>query len=516
MDSTMLQIGDSSQLFLDNLIVEACQELTKTFHRPRKDPSNPVIKQDRPWEHLAYFQSANHVVLRDSRDGLFQCWYEDLTCRTSTKQHLAEARQCYAVSEDGVVWEKPELDILTEGGRKTNVVLGGTPEVPHAHSCGVIEDPFPADESMRYRALFSHYPPYEGEIRAAASPDGIHWVVQEERLSFGDLGSKMGDASMLHYDRRSRTFVASCRHWFQCQPCLNPRNPVGPTNPGPRYPHDFGKQNRRRIWLSESPDLLHWGQPYLVLCPDDEEDNIDDGFYGMVYSQVGSLYVGFLSVFHRVSNQIDVQLVFSRDRREWRRANKRLPWLEFGSPGSWDQGMVTISSPLIEMGDELLIHYGGAFCHHDYWIWGPREGLEHPEISDPSLVRFGLGLARLRKDGFVSLDAGAVREGLLVTRPLFSDGENLLINARCKPGGYIRVEVVDHYDETIPGHGREDCDVFTGDSTAHTVTWKGNSAIPVVRPEYGGDTVYPWKKQAAFRKLRFFMKNAELYSFRLQ
>ncbi len=124
MDSTMLSIGSSTQLFLDNVIVEACQELTKTFHQPRKEAANPLIQQDRPWEYMIGFSCSNHVVLRDSRDGLFKCWYEDLVDHSSRK-YLVEARQCYAVSEDGLQWEKPELDVHMEDGRKTNVVLGG-------------------------------------------------------------------------------------------------------------------------------------------------------------------------------------------------------------------------------------------------------------------------------------------------------------------------------------------------------------------------------------------------------
>ena len=140
-------------------------------------------------------------------------------------------------------------------------------------------------------------------------------------------------------------------------PALNPRNPVGPTNPGPRYPHDFAKQNRRRISQAESPDMIHWSQPYLLLRPDDEEeDNIDDGFYGMTQYEVGSQFVGFLNVLHRVDNTMDVQLVASRDRKRWRRLGKRRPWLETGEAGSWDQGMVTVCSPPIEDGDDLLIY----------------------------------------------------------------------------------------------------------------------------------------------------------------
>tara|TARA_B100001123_G_scaffold46945_1_gene47703 strand:- start:121 stop:756 length:636 start_codon:yes stop_codon:yes gene_type:complete len=140
--------------------------------------------------------------------------------------------------------------------------------------------------------------------------------------------------------------------------------------------------------------------------------------------------------------------------------------------------------------------------------------MEHPEISDPSLVSFGLGRLRMRKDGFVSFDAGPHREGLLVTRPLLSEGGALEINGRCHAGGYIKVEVVDQGDELLPGRSREECDVFTGDATAHRVTWRGDATVPAARPEFGGDTVFPWKTKKPFRKIRFFMKNAELYSLR--
>ncbi len=513
-DSTALVIGDTPQLFLDNLLVEASHDLTKTWHSPRKDDANPLIVKDKPWEHVPYFQSANHVVLRDSQDGLFKCWYEDMIDHFGREgEYMVAARQCYAFSEDGLTWHKPELDVVEEDGHKTNIVLGGTPGMKHVHSAGVIEDPHPADPSMRFRALFTHYPPYQGHIRLAGSSDGIHWNMIDQLASFGDVGSSMGDACLLHYDRHSRSFVAICRHFYQTHPSLNPRHPIGPTNPGPRYPHDFSRQNRRRIWIAHSHDMIHWSKPELILSPDDEQDNIDEGYYGMTFAEVGGFDVGLLAAFHRAANNIDVRLVFSRDGHRWSHANNRQTWLPYGPPGNWDQHMAVTSSRIIDVGDEHWIYYGGAFCHHDYFIWGPREGMEHPEISNPELQRFGLGLARLRRHGFVSFDAGAVREGMLITRPVLSDGENLVINARCSAGGYIRAEIIDDGDNLAPGLNKEACDTFTGDSVAHTMTWKGNARVPAPKPEFGGDSLYPWKQQTPYRKVRFYMKNAQLFSF---
>ena len=115
----------------------------------------------------------------------------------------------------------------------------------------------------------------------------------------------------------------------------------------------------------------------------------------------------------------------------------------------------------------------------------------------------------MRRDGFVSLDAGREREGLIVTEPLVAAGDRLRINARCRPGGYLCVEVTDAQDRPLPGVTEADCDVFTGDELGHTVTWGGNPAVP----HADGGIPDPRRPGAPYRRLRFTLRNAELYSF---
>ena len=114
---------------------------------------------------------------------------------------------------------------------------------------------------------------------------------------------------------------------------------------------------------------------------------------------------------------------------------------------------------------------------------------------------WGLGLATLRRDGYAGLYATRYREGVIVTRPLISLGTKLEINARCAPGGSVRVEVADHKDDVVEPCSKESCDPFTGDSVGHTVTWNGDASIPT---SHGRGT---------WRKLRFFLRDAELFSF---
>ena len=107
----------------------------------------------------------------------------------------------------------------------------------------------------------------------------------------------------------------------------------------------------------------------------------------------------------------------------------------------------------------------------------------------------------LRRHGFASLSANAVREGIVVTQPVLSSGRRLAINARCRPGGSIRVEVADRRDAVIEPCSRDACDPFAGDSVQHVVRWGGDPRV--AGPEGDGD----------WRVLHFFLRDADLYSF---
>ena len=82
----------------------------------------------------------------------------------------------------------------------------------------------------------------------------------------------------------------------------------------------------------------------------------------------------------------------------------------------------------------MWFYYGGNSVHHDWWIIGSGQGLDVPEVHDPSIAANGhhLCLATLRYDGYVSLDA-TVREGYVETKPVKPTAGQLFINARCEP-----------------------------------------------------------------------------------
>ena len=184
---------------------------------------------------------------------------------------------------------------------------------------------------------------------------------------------------------------------------------------------------------------------------------------------------------HQVDDTLDMYLHHSRDGIDWQRFLDHRPFVPRGGEDSYDRfDIETPSQPLV-VGDEVWIYYGGMNVHHDWWILGKEEGLDVPEAHDATMAENGhhLCLATMRLDGYVSLDA-TVREGWIETKPIFSTGAHLFINGRCHNNGYIKVEVMDTWNNVWEEYGRDKCEAFTGDAVRHRVAWSGHETVSEV------------------------------------
>jgi len=513
-NSTDLHIGAEPQLFVDNWDIESVQSVTRRWYKPARQGDGPVLAKDKPWEIFPYFTYSNYCVLRDPKDGLFKCWYEDASMRQPGEWPSTTSRLLYAESRDGIRWEKPELDIVFYNGKPTNIVAGrdfgqGSSEKnpwPNegVHSAAIIIDPNPPTPEERFRMWFTHETSQAGrtvhQVACAHSVDGKHWLPYPSGPTMGST-ENAGDVSTLWYDADSRDFVMNTRKAPMSYVAWSDVNRK--THPlafgwSPFYaPQRPDLMNKRRIFQTRSHDFIHWTEPLELLCPDDDWDNLDEQYYGMGQFQVGRQHFGTLGVFRQADNEMYVRLVYSRDGLHWSPADRGLPFLSPRGPAHWDAHMVSIVPAPIEVGGQLWFFHGGTSGHHDYWM--STEKLDVPEARDLAAVHFAMGLATLRRDGFCSLDTGDVRPGVIATRPVFSSGTALFINARCRAGGSIRVTLTDPNGQTLEGCELAKCDLFTGDDVSHKVTWQGRDLIP------GANT---------FRRVVFHLRKAEIFSFR--
>jgi len=427
--------------------------IERVFHQAAQHP-HPVLSPEAPWEKRGFTCS----VIYDEEERLIKMWY--LT-------GLAEGRHvtCYAVSQDGLAWRRPELGLHEfEASKANNIVIPPDYHEGMDHWESVFKDPLEADPAQRYKALgWSSYDwdgPLSG-IYTAVSPDGLRWTHTPEpvfrfhpRPGSDDLGP-VGDAHCLMIDTLRKRYVAFLRH----------------------LPH-------RAIAFSD--DFVHWTQPETFLRTLHHEQELYNNS-GFVY---GDQYLGLLSVFDLNPKRHDLNcwLISSRDGRRWERCPAQAPIIACGGAGEWNRFMAwNGGSPPIRVGDRLYIYYRGSARRH-----GPYEG---PDNTD---VPVCVGLATLRADGFASLNA-SFDGGEVVTTPWAIEGGALLLTAKCDYGE-IRVELLDEADQPLPGYSLEECLPVCGDGTDLDVRWKGQADLSGA----AGRTV----------RLRLCLKNARLYSYR--
>ncbi len=378
-----------------------------------------------------------------------------------------DCHNLYATSRDGISWTKPSLGLVEHQGSKDNNLLFRRSRLDHMPQ--VIHTPWEQDPQHHYKLLnfdFGRSPP-DHAVRGywgAFSADGIHWTEVDRNPVLPDSG----DVGHFIWDPRTERYLG--------------------------YPKMFAAVRgfaRRSVGVSSSTDFEQWTPAELVLVPDEWDDRWvteykqHTDFYGLTVFPYESLYLGFLWIFRITNGESDgpifCELVSSRDGINWTRSEgDRAPILSLGESGSWDDGMVqTLNYPLLEE-DTLKVFYGGFDQTHGFRIG-----------------RSGVGLATLRKDGFVSLEAGSAT-GTVTTRLLRNLEGELRLNANAV-GGEIRVELLDENGAVLSGFGSADCDPVQRDGVNQRVSWG---------PEHD---LIPGSEKP--RRLRFVMKNASLYSF---
>jgi len=191
-----MRVSSDRQLFIDDEIIDTLENCRKQFHRPRRHPENPVIEADRPWERgLDGVYLFGGTVLYDEEERIFKMWY-----RTDTMIFPPGApggivpeggyKACYAISEDGRNWIKPDLGLVDhEGSTKNNLI---PPPAPAGGSYGIrrpniIKDFNEEDPSKRYKMLYidsiTEDGVRKGVVIPAYSEDGLQWRMDRAKAT---------------------------------------------------------------------------------------------------------------------------------------------------------------------------------------------------------------------------------------------------------------------------------------------------------------------------------------------
>ncbi len=490
-----LFVGDRKQLLLDDdFIVETATHVRRVMHQPEKHPDNPLVLAEEPWE-LGHFGINGGSVMIE--DGLFRMWY-----RTSWDASCSDAAMAYATSTDGIHWEKPSLGkVEFEGSTDNNLILP-----PHfhedwaCHGAKVIKDPpeREPDPAKRYKIMiFACRPGAPKPLReidpavdparwgffVVFSPDGLDWNLRPEPVIL-DFKNHYGGYNSIFYDSMLGKYVA----YMQRRPELHFETP--------RYP-----VNRRFVSRMESADFINWTDPNYRAFGPDEQDEIGQDLFEpepFQYEEAGYAYINMALWLDLYRDVCGMRLATSRDNLIWHWAGDRQPFIPHGPPGSWDAKMIHPPfMPALVKDDEILIYYSA----------NGTAGMAEGKISQIPRRR-DVGLAKLRLDGFISLEAG-VNWGQVTTWPIVFTGAALELNVNSKrvippevQDYGVRVEILDHYGNAHDGYRFEDCDPIRVDDIRHRVTWKGSDDVS----KLAGEPI----------RLRFHMAFASLYAFQFK
>ena len=427
-----ISIDNQPQFFIDDYLVDnrwgveyLTEAVLRVFHTPAKHPANPVIADRGGYVNVSH------------EDGRFRMWYQDYWDQSLEPRKYTYG-VAYAESEDGLSWRRPTIGRHAfKGTKDNNIVLlgpdGGRAEVPY-----LLDVPKQFRRGYKYLLLYLTDAPKSA--RLIGSHDGIDWdPISDTCIAAGFTPDTHGS---IVWDPRLECFA-----WF--------------TRATNLY-RDRGA--RRKVARLQHESL--WDEWPIrsenILLPDqlDAEDG-HNYFYGMPTRYHAGIYWGFLWPY-RHQEDMYTELAFSRDGIDFHRPADRPRLIDLGADGDWDAGMV-MASNWEEVGDEWWIYYAGTSGRH--------------KERDPVP---GIGLARLRKEGFASLRSPA-GGGFVVTRALRCPGGRLFVNADARQGE-LRVRLTDYertplQDFAVPSRP------ISSDGVRQQVRWDGiDPPVPADRP----------------------------------
>jgi len=466
----VIPVDVGRQLFIDDYLI-AETTMTRAWHKAQKDPRNPVMVPTTPLEkgELSGFDQPTEPMAApfsggvwfDGSDNLYKCWY----CAGWFDG------TGYAYSKDGYDWIRPNLSAVPGTNRVVPpAVIEG--KRSRRDSAAVILDPDRTGGSRFKMLIWSR--PQGGEL--FVSDNGTDW-------SASTLWASTGDRSTIFYNPFRKVWVYSIRSGWHARSREYAESP------------DFlggaALENRVKWLRADCRD-----QPETSWIYSEPTNFTTDARAASLYNfdavAYESLMLGAFTLMTGADNtdcsdrdhpkMTEIHLGFSRDGFHFSRAEDRSPFIAASrKAGSWDRGYLHSNAALCLVdGDELRFYYTGFAGKTGEYANRSHNGI----YSNASM-----GIARLRRDGFASMDAGSCG-GMLTTRPItFTRGDRLFVNANAG-GGSLKVEVLDEKGRTL----------------SLSKDWTGNATKAQL---LDGISTYAGRPI----RLRFTAKDAQLYAF---
>ena len=472
-----IELGPRAHLFVDDYLIDSQKNLKRTLNQPIKDfrGKMPIIALEDEFGDFNSTLEANGTIVFDPRIDkyvMFALGYGS-QLRTAKPKPWDIVRIYRFTSKDGINWIKGE---------------DGTPQCVFPRTSQDLKDSISGASATNIDLFSCFYDigdinyPYKGwlyfqnwgddreGIYYVKSNDGICWERGPQvAVGFGDYGYRTihqdgrtlvgpADVSLFYYDELENRFLGIFKFY------------------SPEAVEHGNKLRSRAYAFFPRPldapfdinQLTH-----IELLPPAAEKNNDmphDEYYGSTAWRYESIWLGGLKIWHSGGNYpwsaagcAFLKLLSSRDGLKWSKVSfvnsDGHPEVfiangpEGGNNGKNDGGYITEFSqgPLL-IDNQLILYYGCS-------SYGK---------NNPDSLRVGGGgifRARLRIDGFVSIDAGT-----LTTKLFRFQGKNLFINAI----GPVKIDVLSANGMLLGSQ------TITGDSIAQHVSFNSKDFYEIV------------------------------------
>jgi len=456
-----LAVGSRRELFVDTYFIEEMKGTSLKLHAPV--PRENVLFFDKPWEG----RYCGYVTLLQDQ-GQILAYYRGLPEAGKDGSNMEVT--CLAHSQDGIHFERPNLELFeVNGSEKNNVVLAHN--APFSHNFSPWADEKPGlNRKERFKALAGTG---KSGLVAFVSEDGIHWRKMQENpvLTQGAFDSQ----NVAFWSHPEGCYVAYFRTWS-----------------GGDY-KDF-----RTVSRCTSQDFIHWSEPEVMTYGDRAPEHIYTN-QTLPYFRAPHLYIATAARFmpgRRVISESQAQDLGADARYSGDCSDTVLMTSRGGA--RYDRTFM-----------EGFIRPGLGESNWTSRTNYPARGIVPNSPEEMSMyVQRSYGqpthhLQRLsmRTDGFTSVNA-PYGTGEMLTKPFTFQGTHLILNFSTSAAGSLWVEVRDREGAILSGFSEKECDEILGDEIERAVTWKGSSDISSL--------------QGRSIRLRFVMKDADLYSLYFQ
>ncbi|MEX0725125.1 MAG: hypothetical protein WD065_02570 [Planctomycetaceae bacterium] len=514
-EDTPTRIGSRRELFVDDALIDSLAGKAELrLHHPI--PQEIAIVHDAPWEGSG---CVYHSVFRDG--DLYRMYYagghlEVTEAGVNAATHGLVC--CYAESDDGIHWRKPDLGLVEFEGSKANNIVLGVEQIGEFTTVpgepAVFKDANPdAPAEARYKAFVvaNRKGSYQRGLIAYQSADGLRWTPMSDDPVLAD--DAFDSQNLAFWDAEAGCYRAYWRYFS-----------------GGGYDEKvWNPQGDRGIRTATSTDFTHWENHHDLVYVDSPSEQLYTNAV-KPYHRAPHLLIGFPMRYvergHRDDKKHEARDPGTPEKiAKWTASLRALPEYEhrvWRAKSSERYGRAITESLMMASRDGVTfkrwnegflrpgIERPGTWNYaHQALAWhlvetqGTLEGSPN-ELSLYAVESYWTGKSdllrryTLRLDGFVSATA-PMSGGELVTKPIIFEGKTLSLNFATSAAGAVRVELQDVEGQPLEGYTLDDCEELFGDTLERAVVWNGSSDVSSL----SGKPV----------RVRFVLNDADVYAY---